>query len=49
MFQNQYFSAEVIEIGQAADMIQGSKTAFIFVDTADIVPYDRLYDWWDWL
>jgi len=44
MKHNAYCPAEVIEIGEAKELICGRKTAFPMLDFVT-EPHDRWYDW----
>jgi hypothetical protein len=43
MKQNEYDAAEAVEIGNAEDVILGTKTEVPFIDSTANPPEDRLY------
>ena len=43
MKQNEYHAAEAVELGNAEDVILGTKTDVQFIDSTANPPEDRLY------
>ena len=44
MKQNEYESAEVVEIGNAETVILGGKILLAGIDSSGMDPYDRVYE-----